>query len=222
MPDDTGSGAVAPAATVGTAPAVVTPPASTTQVATPQPADENQPWFKERLSRAEKQARDGLLAELGVSDPAKAKAAIEAAAKAEEANKTAEQKRVEAEQKATALEQENTELRGAVQTVAASKMAALTEAQREAVIVLAGDDPHAQVIAIDAMTPTWSAKPAEKAAATTEKPKAASTAPAQTAPTATTTSPPDRKAEYTRLKASNPHAAAVYLNHYSSEIYPRA
>jgi hypothetical protein len=220
MSEESGGGAVAPAAT--TSPAAVTPPvASAPKPATPQPGDEEQPWFKERLSRAEQQAREKLLTELGVKDPEKAKAAILAAAKAEEDAKTTGEKLGTATKRVEELEAEAAELRGTVATVAAGRLAALTEDQRKAVVDLAGDDASAQIIAINALEPTWAAASTPKPAATTAK-KPATTAPTPNAPPTETTSPPDHKAIHAQLKKTNPHAAAVYLNAHHSQIYPRA
>lgn len=213
MSEEAGSGAVAPVAPV------------TTPTVQPQVTadDQNPTWLPDRLKRAEEQARTKLLADLGVTDPEKAKAAIAAAAKAEEEKKSHGEKLGEATTKLSALEQENAELRGAVALIAEQRLAALTEEQRAAVTELAGDDAHAQLVALKALEPTWKPKTPAPAATATPPPAPQNTAPPPNAPGgAQPVSPPNHKATYEQLKKNNPHAAAAYFNKYGDEIYPRA
>lgn len=202
MPEEASGGTSVPAATP--APVITPPPAVTLSTTVPLPTDESQPWFKERLDREAAKGRGSLLKELGVKDEGEIKAALDAARQAAESAKTTEQKRVEAEQAATALREENSELRGAVEVVAKARMAALTDTQREAVQGLAGDDAHAQIIAIDALMPTWAS-----GAATPPKP-ATTSGPPGAPPAAGTGSPPDHRAVYAQLRQTNPFAAAAY------------
>lgn len=198
---DATEGAPAPAAT--TAPATAAP-----QI---PPADANaEPfWLKGRLERAEEQARKALLTELGITDPGAAKAALEAAKKAEEANKTAEQRAAELAQKLGTVQTEAERQAAVIQEYAARMFGVLTADQQGAVKAIAGDDPAAQLRAINALGPTW-AKQAE-AAAPAPAPKPATTAPAPDAPAgAATGSPPDHRAVYSDMRSRNPFAAAAY------------
>lgn len=213
------------------APIVTSPPAATPPPPLPAvtpPADPT--WLPDRLARAEEQARLKVLEELGVKDPAKAKKLLEDAAKAEEDAKSQGQKLGETTK---TLEQERAErerLAGVVKDHAGRQIATLTEAQQSAVRAIAPDtDPAAQLRAIDALKPTWSlpapaaTAPGATGAPPPPAPPAAGTAPPPTAPPqGGAVSPPDRKAEFARLKATNPQAAAAYLNRYGNEIYPRA
>lgn len=219
-------------ATPAAPPAVVVPPA-------PAPAapvdDQNPPWLKGRLE----QAKAAALADLGITDPAKAKEAIAAAKKAEDDAKSAAQKLGET---STALEAERARAanyEAVIKERAASEIGSLTAEQQEAVRKIAPDaDPAAQLRAITALAPTWKAAPAAAAAAAAAaapapgtapaapaKPPAAppaNTAPPPAAPPSANGSPPDHKAEYARLKTSNPVAAAAYMNEHADHIYPRA
>lgn len=237
-------------------PAPVTPPATPVVAAPPvapvaaapvvAPAPDAPPqtdpaWLNPRLEQAKRAAQAALLAELGVEDPAAAKALLAAAKAAEEAQKTELQK---ARDEAAALKPKAARAAQLEQTIksrADIELAGLTEAQRAAVTAVAGDDSAKVLSTIDALKPTWvsaapapvatpapapAAQPAPPAAAPPAAPAIpappANTSPAPTAPTSGNVSPPDRKAEYQALKVKNPIAAAAYLNAYASEIYPRA
>lgn len=225
----TGGGAAA-GATAATA-------AASTVVVADDGADESKhPWLKPRLERERASTkaaeRAALLAEIGVADPAAAKAAVAEAKAAADAKKSAEERALEASQRLTEAQAKLAERDGTIATIAAERMAALTDAQREAVTKVAGIDPGKQINTIAALTPTWSAKPAtaktaaelkaEEDAAKAAAAAAATTAAGKTAPGQTVVSQPDHKAEYKRLKASNPVQAAAYLNKHSDQIYPRA
>ncbi len=206
----------------------VVPPVVTPPVATPQPGDENTPWFKERLARAEEQARNSLLADLGVEDREKAKAAIAKAKAAEDEQKTSAQKLGETSKSLDALKTEKEGLETVVKDHAARQMATLTDAQQAAVKAIAADNAAAQLRAIDALKPTWTTTPVVPVVTPPVAPPVAppvvppgGTAPAPTAPPQNgSISPVDHKAEYAKLKASNPHAASLYLNRHHSHIYP--
>ncbi len=216
----------------GTAPAPAQPapasppaaaPAPAPAPATP-PAPEQEPgWIKERLERAKGAAEKALLDQLGVTDPAAAKAAIEAARAAEEANKTAEQRAADAAAKLTQTEADRNRLNTVATEHAGRMMGVLTEEQQNAVKAIAGDDPAAQLNAIGVLGPTW-AKQADAAAAAAAEATRVAAAAAGTAPAAPQPgggapgSPPDTTATYTAMKAKNPFAAAAYGAQHS-EVY---
>lgn len=207
-------------------PTAVAPPAAPSAV--PQPGDESQPWFKERLEREQRLAREALLKDLGVDDPEKAKKAIADAKKAEEEAKSQGQKLGETAKTLESEKAERERLSKVVTDHAGRQIATLTEAQQAAVRAIAPDtDPAAQLRAIDALKPTWVTAAPPPAGATgaapppQPTPPAAGTAPPPNAPPPNgSVSPPDRKAEYLALKAKNPHAAAVFLNKHADAIYP--
>lgn len=195
-------------------------------------------WLPGRLEQARRQERESILAELGVADPAKAKAFVQAGIKAEEDAKTAGQKLGET---STALQAANAELarhREVTKNHAERQLSGLTAEQQAAVKRLAGDDPARQLDAIDALKPTWGSAtpaappaPAAPAAAPPADPPAAATPakpPATTAPPVSAapppgpqTSQPDHKAVYRDLQKSNPVHAAAYLNVHRNAIYPQ-
>lgn len=228
-----GAQPVAAAALVVTAPVAA---AATTPDGAVDPA-----WLSARLAREREQGRKAALGELGVTDPAVAKQVLADANAAAEAKKTAEQKLLETGGKVTTLEQENIRLREATATYATAQMASLSADQQSAVRALVPDtDPAGQLKTITALAPTWktvaaAATPAAvpgAAATPAATPNAAatpavatppaSTAPAVGSPPPATGSPPDHKAEYARLKATNPIAAGAYMNEHADKIYPRA
>lgn len=205
-------------------------------VATPAaPVVETEPhWLKPRLEREAASARTALLAEIGVTDPEAAKKLVADEVARKEASKSLEQRAIDAEKARDAEKLRVTELSGTVTSIATERMTGLTEAQRAAVTAIAGTDAAAQLKAIAALAPTWAtASPLTQTAATTAStattvttpapaPAAANTAPGPNAPAPTTTSQPDHKAEYKRLKAENPVLASAYLNKHEAQIYPRA
>lgn len=205
---------------------VVPPPAVVAPVAAPPVDDHNPPWLKARLE----QAKTSALAELGITDPAKAKEALAAAAKAEEEAKSQGQKLGETAKLLEAERARSAEASAIVAQQVSEQMAVLTVEQQAAIRSLAPDtDPIAQ---LKQLRLAAAFRPAAPAAATVATPPAPGAAPA-TPPPATTApppatpppapgSPPDHKAEYQRLKATNPVKAAAYMNEHGNKIYPPA
>lgn len=218
-----------------TPPAQPTPPAAAQQP--PQGDPQNPPWLKERLERAKQGAKAEVLGSLGfksLDEIAELKAARDAQL---EADKTADQRAADAKALADKHAARVTELEKTVTQRCEVELATLTEAQRDAVIGIAGDDPAARLRTIDALRPTWGAAvPAAaseqqqqpsggeppKPAVTTPQQPPATTAPPRSAPTDADTSPPDHAAVYAQLKKENPVKAAHYLNAHSGDIYPSA
>ena len=99
---------------------------------------------------------------------------------------------------------------------------ALTADQQKAISDFAGDNPTEQLRAIHHFAPIWAKQAEEIAKATQAATPPAATPPASAAPPATTspaptappsngvTSPPDTRATYQHLRATNPFAAAAY------------
>jgi len=200
----------------------------------PAADDQNPPWLKGRLE----QAKAAALADLGITDPSKAKATLDAAKKAEDDAKSAAERLGETNK---ALEQEKARvasLTSAVDAIVAERKAALTDDQKAAVnaaLAVAGlpdSDSAATLRIITALAPTWKQVAATASTAVTSAhtsvvtpnvPTApANTAPAGGSPPPAAGSPPDHKAEYQRLKAKSPVAAAAYMNQHADKIYPRA
>lgn len=196
--------------------AVVTPtdggsvsvdPAAQPPAPAPKPAPEANPdpaWLAPRLERE----RSKVLKDLGVDSPEEAKKAIEAARAAAEAQKSDAQKRGELESLLKAERAANQEKAAALDAYAKSQMGALTEAQRNAVAAVAGEDPAKQLKTIEALKPTWAGAAAP--AAPVELP-VRDTAPAPAAPKDGAPAPPlDAKAFYEELKITNPVLASRY------------
>lgn len=190
-----GEASNAPAAAPVAAPSA-TPPA-------PPASEGKPPWLDERLERAKAEGlREGLKA-LGFesADDLK-KIAAERKAKAD-AEKTAEEKRIEAE---SALKKEQKKSQAQAEALGVfvkSQMSALTEAQKAAVMAVAGDDPAQQIKTIEALRPTWTGA---------ETPKLADTGPAMGAPSGAgnVAQPFDVKAFHAELNEINPILAARY------------
>lgn len=181
--------------------------------------------LSDRLDRAKATA----LRELGIEDPAKAKAAIEAAKKAEDDAKTAAQKLGETSKTLETEKARADRLEAVVKERATAELGALTAEQQAAVRVIAPDaDPAAQLRAITALAPTWKTSVPAPVVPPVVPPVAppvtppSGTAPPPVAPVQTPTSQPDHKAEYATLKAKNPQAAALYLNKHHAAIYPHS
>lgn len=204
-----------PVAPAATPPAVAPQGAPAPQA--PPPGDDPS-WLGPRLERAKAAERAALLAELGVTDPAAAKAAIEAAKKADEANKGAEQRAAEAATQLATEKQERERLFAATKGYADSVLKALDDTKRAAILEVAGDDPAAQLKAYNALSATWSAPaaaaptaPANGAPAPTPPTPPANTAPPPNAPPAAgSSSPTDKRAVHEQLKAKNPVLAARF------------
>ncbi len=209
------------AAPVVTAPPVVTPPASPAAVS-PAPAVDpnNPPWLPDRLERERRSA----LAELGITDPAKAKKLLADALKAEEDAKTTGEKLGTATAERDALKAEAERLRVVTAEWAGRQMMGLTAEQQTAVKALAGDDPAQQLKAITALTPTWGkAQPlpgSAPIAPTAPVPPASGTAPPPTAPGGTSVSQLSPSETYASLSKTNPFAAAEYAMANVREVFP--
>ncbi len=217
-----GTPPVAPSAPA-TPPAAATPPQASPAAPVPQPTDENQPWFKERLARAEEQAREKLLADLGVKDTSKAKAAIEAAKKAEEDAKSVTDKLTDTTSKLSRTETELEQERAINKEWATRQMMALTPEQQAAVKAIAGDNHAKQLQAITALAPTWATQTNTPTATQPlgQPPTPASgTAPPPTAPPGTVVSPANHKEVHAALQKQNPFAAAEYAMAHLREVFP--
>lgn len=225
----------APAAAPVAVPPVAAPPAELP----PVPAGAEN-WLKPRLQQAESSGatkkEKELLASLGVKDPAEAKALLDKARAADEANKTEIQRAKDEAASFKTKAARADELEVAVKAQSDEQLASLTDAQRATVADVIGDDPATILKKLPKLKASWAVPTAPATAgapaapAATPAPAAAPVpipAPATTSPPpnapggASTTTPPDHKAEYARLKASNPHAAALYLQQHADKIYPR-
>lgn len=225
-PQTAAQGAPAPAAPP---PAPVTPPAADPPAADPPaPPAPDAAWLAPRLEQAKRAAETAILAQLGVKDAAEAKAALDAYKTAQDAAKT-EAERVSARiAEGDAAKARAATLEVAVSAHAATEMGKLDDAKRAAVIAIAGDDTAAQLRAISALAPTWSAiaPPATPPAVVTPPaapPAAATTAhpPTAPAPANGTQSPVDHKSVFDALVTSGQgQKAAHYLNAHAREIYP--
>lgn len=205
--------------TPGTPPAPPPPAASST----PQPADENQPWFKERLERARRDA----LADVGITDPDKAKKILADAAKAEEERKSQGEKLGETSKELERLRAENARKDEAIKTQVTAEMAALTPEHQAVIRELAPDtDPTAQLRHIAILRKTWGSPTAASTPGAPPPPPV--TPPANTSgppaapPPAAPESPPDHSAVYAELNKTNPFAAANYAQAHPEAYAKRA
>lgn len=202
---DTSTQAAAPVA------AVTDTSAQTTPVA-PQPAPIADPnaepaWLKGRLERAERAAEERAIKALGFDSVDAARAAYDAGRKAAE--------------KAAALESldgENKALRETLGAYAKATLDALGDKHRAAIVALAGDDPKAQLRAVETMranglldAPAQAPTAPQPAAKPAPLPPPATTAAAPTAPVSATPGNPNHAAEYERLLSLNPFRAANYF-----------
>ncbi len=175
-------------------PATSKPPAATPNAA-PAPAPEEKPaWLDARLDRARAQA----LKDAGFDSEEDAKQAAAERKAEREAKKTVAQKNAELE----ASLKTTTEALG---TYAKGQLASLTDAQRNAVAAVAGDDPAKQLLTIEALRPTWASAAAP--AATVKD-----TAPVVAGPkdAGSQISPPDNKAAHAEMHTTNPVVAARF------------
>lgn len=204
-----------------TAPAdpIVAPTAPTTAPAQ-EPDDDKitltQQRLNERLARAKKSAIEDALKDLGVENVEAAKAAIAKARELEESKKSEIEKFSE---RVKALEPEAkraSELSAKLAKYADAELAKLTEAQRDAVVAIAGDDKARALDTIEALRPTWMAP---IAAPSNALPAPAKTTASGPAPAATSTPSVDHKAIYEALKAEHPMKAAQYALLHSRDIY---
>lgn len=211
---------IAPATGQGTPAPAVAPAQPPAQPVTPAPAaaatEPAEPtWLPARLTRAEEAARTKLLTELGIDDPAKAKAFIDAGRAAENEKKTLAEKLAEQATALTTTKAQADKYSSIIALQATAQMGSLTVEQQAAVKAIAGDDPAEQLRTVIALAPTWAASAAKAAPVTTPAAPVAppaSTTPAPSAPAASgsTTSPPDHKAVHQQLLTTNPFAAAEY------------
>lgn len=182
------------------APVTAAPAAKTAKANADEPD-----WLPSRLERE----RSKVLKDLGVTNLDDAKKAIEAAKIAQEAQKTDAQKRAEAEAALKAAQDQAKEMTDALSVLAKSQMGALTDAQKNAVLTVAGDDPAKQIRTIDALRSTWAGAAAPAATAVSAPPT--DTAPAPAAPKdGAVAPPPDAKAVHEELKKTNPVLAARF------------
>lgn len=118
----------------------------------------NPPWLAGKLTdvrqKAEENARKAVLEELG-GDPDAIKKLLADEKKRAEAQKSLEQKNAEANEALKSKDARNKELEESVKSYADGQLAALSEAQRAAVVAVAGNDPPKQLKAIEALRPTW-------------------------------------------------------------------
>ncbi len=205
-----------PVAEGGTPPAAPNPsvpaqsPAPPPAPATPAPDDQNPPWLADRLTRHEQQ----ILKRFGVKTEDEIKTALEAQRATEESKKTLERKHADAEKRQKELEDDNSELAELVGKLAASKMASLTDAQRQAIEGVAGDDPRLQLSLIEAFSATWGAgaQPVTPGA-----PKPGQTAAPSPPPPAPGTPKTDFE-KWADLKTTDPVAASLFYQMNSMRI----
>lgn len=181
-------------------------PAVQPVIAAQEPTDQKDPqWLPARLERE----RRKLLTDLGVEKVDDAKAAIAELKKIRDAEKT-ETDRLRAEvESLKAQTQRMSALESAVSARAKAELASLTDAQREAVMAVAGDDASVQLKAVDMLRPTWTSAVAA-AIAPPVKQAPANTAPSAKAPSASSPESENVLATYERLRATNPYGAARY------------
>jgi uncharacterized protein YecT (DUF1311 family) len=200
------------AVVVPEAPAVNIDP-STNKPAPAAPApkpDEKPPWLDDRLARERKSA----LKDIGFDSPEAAKKALDALKAQEqqaEAKKTIEEKNAALEQSIKDRDQKLNEANEALSAYAKSQMAALSDAQKAAVVALAGEDAAKQLKAIDALRSTWAQPAAPAAATSTETAKPADTGQGKSMPKeGGAGAPPDPGAVWAELRKTNPVLAARY------------
>lgn len=189
-------------------------PAAAPTASTPE-AEKDPNWLPARLERE----RRSLLKQLGVEDVGSAQAALDELKKRRDAEKTETDRLrgqlAELESKAKRA----AELETVIAARADVELKSLTDAQREAVMKLAGEDPSRLLSAIDALRPTWATQaPAPVAAPpqTQAKPAPISTSPAGRGPSPEASEAEDVNATYARLAKTDPQQAAAFrLRHFS-------
>lgn len=165
----------APAA--GTQTSVQTPPVAAPPAPATPPEDPNlvrmtSAQLKERLDESRASAESKIAKELGVT-VAEAKVIL-AAHKAKEDASKSDVERLTAEREALkAQTAELAEYRAAVEVRASAELQGLTEAQRAAVVALAGDHPAKQLRTIETLRPSWQAVAQAQDAATKASAEAA-------------------------------------------------
>jgi hypothetical protein len=200
------------------APETTTPPAATE--VKDKPANVGDPdWLNDRLDRAKKSRDAETLKALGVDSFDAAKAAIAKAKQLEEASKSEIEKFAEKVKSLEPAAKKAAELEAKIAKYADAELAKLTDEQKAAVAAIVGDDKARALDTIEALRPTWAAKPAEKADATKALPPPAKTTASGAPPAASTTTNVDHKAIYERLKTEHPMKAAQYALQHATEIY---
>ncbi len=176
-------------------------------------ADDAEPhWLPARLERE----RASMLKKLGFESVEDAQATSTELKAKREAEKTSAEKAADAVARAKKAESKEKALSEAVTSFATQQLTALTEEQKAAVMTAAGDDAALQLKMIAALAPTWAKATAP---AKVEAPKAVDTAPPANAPSQTSTSDTNHKAQYESLKKTNPFAAAAYGLAHSGEVF---
>lgn len=211
--ENTPAGAPAPAAPAVAPVAAPTPP----QAPEIDPA-KPPPWLAGRLEEARRVEREALLKDLGVTDSAKAKAAIAAAQKADEDAKSVGEKLGETAKALESEKKRSERYEVIVKDHAAKELAKLSPEHQAAVKAIAGDEPGAQLSAIGVLAPTWG-KSAPAATPVAPAPPASGTAPPPVAPASGSVSPPDHAAVHAELTKANPFAAARYALEHQHELY---
>lgn len=208
----------APGGEAPPAPVAEQKPAPAPQPAAPPAPGAEPAWLADRLDRE----RRAVLKALGVEKVDDAKAALDAYKQAQDAAKTEAEKTAERIAALTRASARADELEEIAKSRVAYELGRLTPEQQAAVSAIAGTDAAAQLKAITALTPTWAASAPPAAAPPAAAPPPATSAPPPVAPppAGQQVSGVDHKAEYQRLKATNPIAAGAYLNAHSREIYP--
>lgn len=223
---DAGAGAAgggAAGSQAGATGATGTTGATATAGATAGTVPEQDPeWFKNRLGQAKKTAEKELLKSFGFEKPEDAKAALDRLKALDAEKLTAEERNAaklkELEPQAARAATLETTLKG----YAEKEFGELSDEQKAAVTRLAGEDPAKVLDTIATLRPTWAAKAAAAAGATgaaSTETQGASTTSAGKQPAGTsTTSGVDHKAEYQRLKTTNPILAAEYRQAHGKEL----
>jgi len=222
MSDAANTAAGTPAPAAPPPPVVAQPPAGAPPATPSAPQVGDPDWLNGRIAQAKKNSEAETLKALGVTSIDEAKAAVATAKAAADAKKSVEEKNAEL---ATQLAQQQETIAGYEATIkarATTELATLTEAQRAAVVALAGDDAAAQLVAVDTLRPTWAAAPPAPGAqqAKPPLPAPASTTGAPAAPPSNATPPPpvDVAAQYDELKAKNPMFASAFYEAHAAEI----
>lgn len=201
-----------------TAPSGTAAPETTTNAAPPAEKSPNvgEPeWLPKRIEQAKRSAEAEALKTLGVDSFEAAKAAIAKARELEESKKSEIEKFAE---KVKSLEPEAKKavaLAARLDKYADAELAKLSEAQKAAVLAIAGDDKGSALDAIEALRPTWNSQ----ADAPKPLPAPASTAVATAPPPAAAAPVTNHRATWEALKETNPFLAAQYLSAHEFEIF---
>lgn len=177
----------------------------------PKVEDTEPHWLNARLERE----RAATLKKAGFESLEDAQASSTAQKAQREADKTAAEKAAEANAQLKKSQTKEKALTEAVSEFASLQMTTLSAEQKAAVELIAGEDPALQLKAIAALAPTW-VKPVD---ATKTAVKAVDTTPPANAPSQTTTSEINHKAQYEALRTSNPFAAAAFGLAHATEVH---